>query len=1657
MLKFCNLFARSLLIGPLVFLVFEVWPAPSPLSAATFTWDSTASSSTWSLASNWGDGAVPSSGDIALFNAGSYSAAGSQPTLLFTANLGGLWDTGGGAITISGSALSLYGTTINGNAGTGIELDATAGSLTLNAPLVLQNNQQWINNSLSPITVNGAVSGNSALTTSGNGTIVLAASNSYSGGTTVDGGVLRMGNNGALGSGSGALNLNGGTFDVHGFTVSAGALSGGGNINNLSGGGQLNFGIGDASSTFSGTVQASIGTLTLNKSGSGTFYQSGGSVQPNFFDVNGGAYNLSGGGVLASSFEYLGDASAGALAQSGGTNSVGSTIYCGYSSSVSGSYSLSAGLLSSLSQVMGYSGSGSLVQTGGTNSFNNLYLGYNGTSTGSYNLGGSGVVQATNEEYVGFELGSSGSFTQTGGSNTTPNLSVGNAGLGAYNLSGVSLLSASNEYLGNSGTGSFTQSGGTNSVNTLYLGNNTSSSGSYNLSGSAVISTAGNEYVGYSGTGSFTQSGGTNSLIVLYMGYNGVSSSGNYNLSGSGVISTAGNEYAGYSGIGSFTQTGGTNSAGAMYLGLNTGSSGSYNLGGSGLLSTNNVYVGSSGSGSFIQTGGTLQGLSLVLGYLSGASGSYNLSGSGLLSTTYEYVGYSGTGSFTQSGGTNSFAILDVGFNANSHGSYNLSGSGVIFGGNENLGNALPSTFTQSGGTNNASTLAMGNATGVAGTYNLSGAASTVNANNEYVGNSGPGNFVQTAGTNTANTLYVGKNAGASGSYSLSGAAASLTTNNNEYVGFSGTGSFVQTGGLHNSNDLYLGFNLGSSGSYTLSGAGSVLTSEVLLVGYGGNGTFTQNGGINNPYGQLTLGGTGSGLYNLNGGYLNAGQLTVNGNGTFSDQFNQGGGTNASSNLFLSASNAAYFLNAGLMAVPNQQSYGYFSQSGGTNMATFLYNDSEYTMTAGALQINGGFQDDVGGSLFGNGDNVAITASNSIVDFSNGSVVGFMSGGSLSIGPNSLLLLPAGLNIAADFKYFSNLGYTHVVGTTLTVLAGETINGVGTINDPVICQGTINVTNGFFGIYLNDGLNISGTGSVNLGYGELNIGSTSGTAAASGMSGGYLSTYYMIIGYNGGGSFTQTGGSDYIGQLNVGFNYSGTYSLSAPGLLETSAQIIGYNNPGTFIQTGGTNYAGSLQFGQGGNVGPGYYNLSGGLLEVDQILVGSGSGLLTFSGGTIEAVGSGLVQPAIVLSNPTGTDTINTNGYTLTVTGPVSGPENLIVAGSGMLIFSNTTPTAGTFQVNSGTMQFNGANETLGSGSIRASAGAVVQFANATINGGYLRGPGTYMTMPRTVNFFSGVTTYASTMFQQNGADTFTNFTNGGPVANYGTLLWDGGQNGIGGSLTVFSQVNTDDFTNAGAIRINSGGVINNSLSDLTSGGGGQITINSGGTLNADSQRQGVALDLQDSLLVNNGTVTGTTNINYGATVQGYGSFGLVNINDGGTLDIAPSASPVMPAAVAAGGSISGSGTASQPVLIVGSLDLITPNSTDRLVLSGDVAGTGSVTKLGPGTVVLSGSNRYSGGMSVEAGTLIIDGADSLPDGSSLMVGADASLLFAPSNAGPSIAAPAAAVSAVPEPGTLVLLSVASALSVIYCTLRRLQLHQASKSEKSCRFQPHTP
>jgi fibronectin-binding autotransporter adhesin len=99
-----------------------------------------------------------------------------------------------------------------------------------------------------------------------------------------------------------------------------------------------------------------------------------------------------------------------------------------------------------------------------------------------------------------------------------------------------------------------------------------------------------------------------------------------------------------------------------------------------------------------------------------------------------------------------------------------------------------------------------------------------------------------------------------------------------------------------------------------------------------------------------------------------------------------------------------------------------------------------------------------------------------------------------------------------------------------------------------------------------------------------------------------------------------------------------------------------------------------------------------------------------------------------------------------------------------------------------------------------------------------------------------------------------------------------------------------------------------------------------------------------------------------------------------------------------------------------------TLNVSSVIAHTTDAADTGLI-KSGPGMMVLSGSNTYTGGTTVDDGTLVVQSPDSLLNGSSLFVG-DSALLDQFDARAPI----KQSLVAVPEPGTAALLLVAGLL-----------------------------
>jgi autotransporter-associated beta strand protein len=114
-------------------------------------------------------------------------------------------------------------------------------------------------------------------------------------------------------------------------------------------------------------------------------------------------------------------------------------------------------------------------------------------------------------------------------------------------------------------------------------------------------------------------------------------------------------------------------------------------------------------------------------------------------------------------------------------------------------------------------------------------------------------------------------------------------------------------------------------------------------------------------------------------------------------------------------------------------------------------------------------------------------------------------------------------------------------------------------------------------------------------------------------------------------------------------------------------------------------------------------------------------------------------------------------------------------------------------------------------------------------------------------------------------------------------------------------------------------------------------------------------------------------------------------------------------------------GGSNSPVISLAASSSVSAGPNVTLIIESTIGNpqTGATTliKTGAGTLILSGSNSYTGGTIVEAGDLIVDSSTALRGGSSLFVGQQASSLFAP-----SIAEASGGETAVPEPETLMLL-----------------------------------
>jgi len=516
-------------------------------------------------------------GTLTLTAANTYSGLTTVSAgVLNVENNSALSDTNAGTVVASGAALQLQGGIAIANepltlSGSGIggsgalrnisgsnswdgpitlaaasTFDADAGTLYLGGPIANAAYTATFTN-VGAILLYGALGGGAGgLTKNGVGTLQLDAPNTYTGATTVNGGILQFGALGSLTNASAVTINSGATLDLNNVNEAIGALAGAGNV--TLGAATLTVS-NSAAATFSGVMS---GTGALVKLGAGTLTLSGVNTFSGGATINAGAISVKADNDLG--------ASGGPVTLNGGTLTASAAFNSARRitlGSNGGTLSLSGNV--TLSNTI--SGPGALTKLGSktlTLLGTNTYLGGTTNSAGTVSissdaqLGDPGGVLTIGAA----TLSTSGSFTSarnvslnTGTATFTIGTGVTNtlngiiSGPGALTKkgTGVLLLGGSNTYTNTTTVSAGTlRMGANNALSALTPVNITASSAtldlnSYNLTiGSLASSAAGKVTFG---SGSLTAGGNNTSTKVSAV----MSGSGSFMKTGTGTLTLSGN------------------------------------------------------------------------------------------------------------------------------------------------------------------------------------------------------------------------------------------------------------------------------------------------------------------------------------------------------------------------------------------------------------------------------------------------------------------------------------------------------------------------------------------------------------------------------------------------------------------------------------------------------------------------------------------------------------------------------------------------------------------------------------------------------------------------------------------------------------------------------------------------------------------------------------------------------------------------------------------------------------------------------------------------------------------------------------------------------------------------------------------------------------
>ena len=330
------------------------------------------------------------------------------------------------------------------------------------------------------------------------------------------------------------------------------------------------------------------------------------------------------------------------------------------------------------------------------------------------------------------------------------------------------------------------------------------------------------------------------------------------------------------------------------------------------------------------------------------------------------------------------------------------------------------------------------------------------------------------------------------------------------YVGYNGTGSLSLTGGsLKTANGCYLGYNPGSSGTATITSG--TWNAGDLTVGNSGAGTLNINGGyVDNHYNQCVIGGlsgNGPGTVTVTSGTWNAGSLFVSAGGagtlnidgglvssTYSS-IGKGGpsgtvtvtsGTWNAGSLYVGNQGAGTLtLNGGL--VSSDATYiGYiYGGNGAATVTSGTWNAGNLTVgdsKKGTLTIGGSGVVNVGNGT-GTLTLSASTGSVGTLNMGDGTSIGTLNATSISIGSGNATI---NFNHAGDYTFNQQFLTGNLGNLSMNKLGAgtTTLTGNAQISSATVSAGELSVS-GSLGanttVSVSAGAVLSGSGTIHSG------------------------------------------------------------------------------------------------------------------------------------------------------------------------------------------------------------------------------------------------------------------------------------------------------------------------------------------------------------------------------------------------------------------------------------------------------------------------------------------------------------------------------------------------------------------------------------------------